>query len=160
MSIFSETRDQQIFFISSASLVSIFTNSCTFSPYSCFSHSILMIILSLSLLTLWPSVFSCRALMHVKARFYPVSHPIIINLSPTHKPIAHMGRLMRDGLSIRGRGLCYVLLLVAPWLQGHKRCLAAPETDHHHYSLLVHLFFIAAFVAFDSCAAAGALKSF
>lgn len=74
-------------------------------------------------------------LMHVKARFYSVCHPFLITLSPTHKPIVHMGWLVREGLSIRGRGICYVLLLVAPWLQGHKGCLAAPGTEHHHYSL-------------------------
>lgn len=127
-------------FISSASLDPIFSNSYTFSPHSCFFQSIFIIFLSLSLSSIsHPQSFSCGALMHAKARFLSVSHPIIINLSPTHKPITHMGWLVRERLSIRGRGICHVLPLVAPWLQGHKGCLAAPGTGHHHYSLLVLL---------------------
>lgn len=122
-------------FISSASLVSIFIHSYTFSPQSFFFSQHLHYH---PLLTLWPSVFSCGALMHVEARFHSVCHPIIINLSPTHKPVVHMGLLRREVLSVKGRGICYGFLL-PPWLQGHKRCLAAPGTEHHHYSLLVHL---------------------
>lgn len=112
----SQKEEISIFldFISSASLDPIFSNSYAFSPHSCFFQSIFIIFLSLSLLNLSPSVFSCEALMHAKARFHSVSHPIIINLSPTHKPITHMGWLVREGLSIRGRGICHVLPLVAP----------------------------------------------
>lgn len=85
-------------FISSASLDPILSNSYTFSPHSCFFQSIFIIFLSLSLslLNLSPSVFSCGALMHAKARFHSVSHPIIINLS-THAQANHPHGMAGEG---------------------------------------------------------------
>lgn len=112
------------FIPSPPALILVFLTSSSLSPPH--THS-----LTLSLLL--------RSTDAWKARFHSVSHPILVNLSPTHKPIAHMRWPVREGLSIKGMGVCYASPLLAPWLQGHKGCLAAPGTEHLHYSLPVHL---------------------
>lgn len=141
-SILSERRDQHVpwFHLFCLSWSYLFKFLYIQPSFLFLSEHLHYLPLSLSLSSIsHPQSFSCGALMHAKARFLSVSHPIIINLSPTHKPITQMGWLVREGLSIRGRGICHVLPLVAPWLQGRKGCLAAPGTGHHHYSLLVLL---------------------